>query len=319
MKFLILLTIVLVAAAAAGWWYWRKRREPEHRLISLVALLREPMTIDPAVLAKTAGRAWNADLGDGSSEGEDGFVAASGPINMVMCRGQAYLINCVPAPYYDDPETVAESMRDLRIRKLFAEHRAWFSCDVLGIDADTPEAEVAKSYQRLAKLFAEFMDENWLLIYVPDTTLAYALNDDTLAALEADDPLEALQKTQMLPVINIPEGDQAMAAAVAKAKETWPQFLSAFEKRAGKHFSVKAPVTHADVTEFIWLEVTAIEGEQIFGTLGNDPSDLGPLKLGSKVVVKIADLNDWIYLDPQDKRHGGFTVDVVLKAAEREK
>ena len=52
--------------------------------------------------------------------------------------------------------------------------------------------------------------------------------------------------------------------------------------------------------------------------VGNDPGDLGPLKLGSKVSVRVADLNDWCYVDPKGNLIGGFTIEVVQKAS-REK
>src|SRR6516225_6395250 len=64
-----------------GWLFWRWRRRRRIRLIAFVALLREPATFDPTVLAKTAGKAWNVDLGDGQGEGKDGFVVGVGAMN----------------------------------------------------------------------------------------------------------------------------------------------------------------------------------------------------------------------------------------------
>jgi hypothetical protein len=43
---------------------WRVRRRRRTRLISFVSLVREPVVFDPAVLARIAGEAWNADLGE---------------------------------------------------------------------------------------------------------------------------------------------------------------------------------------------------------------------------------------------------------------
>jgi uncharacterized protein YegJ (DUF2314 family) len=108
-----------------------------------------------------------------------------------------------------------------------------------------------------------------------------------------------------------------MAQAVEQARQAWPQFVAAYEARNGQNFSVKAPVTHADHTEFIWISVTAIEGDRIYGELANDPGNLGSLKLGSKVSVPIADLNDWGYLDSQGQLTGGFTIKAVHTASRR--
>ncbi len=286
-------------------------------MISFVALLREPMTLDPVVLAKTASRAWKADLGDGSVEGEDGFVVGAGPINTIVYDNRPYLINCMPSPYVDDLETVSKSIVDLRIRQLFDEHKAWVSCDALGIDGATRAEEISDYYRRLAKLLAEFLDDNCLLIYLPDTNQAFSINDETDRALQADDPRAALRETLTLPCIQVSADDPRMQEAMAKAREYWPQFVAAFEATAGEDFSVKAPVTYSNTTEFIWLTVTAVEGDRIYGMLANDPVNLGPLQLGSKVSVDLADLNDWCYLDSQGNPQGGFTIAAVQKAARR--
>jgi uncharacterized protein YegJ (DUF2314 family) len=63
--------------------------------------------------------------------------------------------------------------------------------------------------------------------------------------------------------------------------------------------------------------VKATEGDQIFGELGNDPVNLGALKLGSKVVVKLSDLNDWVYVDRQGNMQGCFTLAVLQNAARK--
>jgi uncharacterized protein YegJ (DUF2314 family) len=110
-----------------------------------------------------------------------------------------------------------------------------------------------------------------------------------------------------------------MVQAVAQARSEWPRFVAAFEARAGRNFAVKAPITHADNTEFIWIEVTALEGDRVYGELGNDPGNLGSLKFGSKVSVPLADLNDWCYMDEEGKLTGGFTVEAVQKAQRRKR
>ena len=104
-------------AGLVAWWFGRARRKRESPLISLVALLLEPVTFDPLVLATVAGRALNADLGDGSSEGEDGFVVCVGIANTIVHQNRHYRINCFTSPYVDDHEAPAESIRDLRIRR----------------------------------------------------------------------------------------------------------------------------------------------------------------------------------------------------------
>lgn len=297
--------------------YWRIRQRKQTRLISFVALVKEPVEFDPPVLARLAGKAWNADLGDGDTEGADGFVACSGPVNVITFEGRMFLINSFPSPYTENVEEAAEAISDLRIRRLFSEHRAWFSCDALGVDRCTPQDEVLQWYCRLAALFAELLDENCLLIFLPDSNLAFPINDDTEAALRSPDPIGALQETLTVPIIQVADDDPLMARAVAQARAEWPGFAEAFDARAGENFSVKAPVTRGGNTEFIWITVTAIEGDRIYGELGNDPGNLGSLRLGSKVSVLLSELNDWCYVDRRGNLVGGFTIKAVQEAQRR--
>jgi uncharacterized protein YegJ (DUF2314 family) len=122
-----------------------------------------------------------------------------------------------------------------------------------------------------------------------------------------------------VPVIQVADDDPLMVAAVEKTRREWPKFLAAFEGRVGTNHAVKAPVAGGGNTEYIWIAVTAIEGGRIYGELANDPGNLGPLKLGSKVTVNVEDLNDWCYLDEKDNIVGGFTIEAVGKAARRKK
>lgn len=311
----------VVLALLGSLLYWRYRQRRQHRLISFVALLREPVTWEPVVLAKMAGKVWNADLGDGSSEGTDGFVVGVDIMNTIMHDGRMFLINCFPKPYTDDVDVdkASEGIPDMRIRELFRQHRAWFSCDAMGVDGTTPEEEVLELYRRLGKLFVELLDDNCLLIFLPDSSMGFPINDDTEAALRSEDPVKALQETLTLPIIEVASDDPLMIEAVEKARQGWAGFASAYEAKAGKNFAVKAPVTQGDHTEFIWISVTSFEGERVYGELANEPGDLGPLKLGSKVSVLVSDLNDWCYIDPKENLVGGFTIEAVAKASRRKR
>lgn len=314
---MIWIAIAVAGVVLAGGLFWWIRRRRRMRLISFVALLREPATIEPAVLARIAGKAWNADLGNGESEGADGFVAGVNEMSTIMHDQRMYLVIGMARPYVDNPEVVAEGIPDLRIRSLFNEHTAWFSCDAMGVDGATSDAEVRILYQRLGRLIAELLDENCLLIFLPDTGLAFPINEDTETALRSDDPVGSLQETLTVPIIEVADDDPLMIEAVGKARTDWPKFVDAYEARRGENFSVKAPVTHSGNTEFIWIAVTTVEGDRIYGELGNDPANLGPLRLGSKVSVFVADLNDWCYIDDSGKMIGGYTIEAIQKAAKR--
>ncbi|HXG60054.1 MAG TPA: DUF2314 domain-containing protein [Planctomycetota bacterium] len=308
---------LVLAIGAACWWWRRRKQQKQTRLISFVALLRKPASIDPTVLARLAGKVWRADLGDGNSEGADGFVVGAGMLNAICYQGRWVLVHSLPRPYVDNPEQAAADIADLRIRSLFAQHQAWFSCDATDVDPRAPDNEVRDWCRRLGKLFAELLDDNCLLIFLPDSNMVYPINEETEQALRSEDPIRSLQETLTVPLIEVPADDPFMQQAVARARADWPRFVAAFEAQAGTFFSVKAPVSHSGNTEFIWISVTRLEGERIYGELNNEPANLGPLRLGSKVSVPVAELNDWCFMDPQGKLVGGFTIAAVHQAARR--
>lgn len=91
----------------------------------------------------------------------------------------------------------------------------------------------------------------------------------------------------------------------------------AFEAKSGENFTVKAPVSAGGNTEFIWISVTCIEGDKVYGELGNEPANLGSLRMGSKVSVQVADVMDWVFVDPKHGMKGGFSIEAVQKASRR--
>jgi uncharacterized protein YegJ (DUF2314 family) len=137
--------------------------------------------------------------------------------------------------------------------------------------------------------------------------------DETLDLLKAADPLEALGYEAPAAVLQVSDDDPRMIKAVEEARRTWPQFVAALEQKAGEEFAVKAPITVGGNTEFIWVSVTAIENDIIYGELANNPIALGNLKLGSRVKISASDLNDWAYL-AQDGPQGMFTSKVIMDA-----
>jgi uncharacterized protein YegJ (DUF2314 family) len=83
-----------------------------------------------------------------------------------------------------------------------------------------------------------------------------------------------------------------------------------------EQFSVKAPISSDGITEFIWISVTAMENQMIYGTLANQPVALNGLASGDRVRVPVSTLCDWIYTrDGQD--HGGFSIQILSDLADQ--
>ncbi len=310
----VLALLVLLPAAGAGAWYWLQKRkqaasENEYRMISLVGLLSEPLQLEQWRLNHAVQQAWSPHLGT-DEEGED-FVAYNPGLSAIHWRGQFFLVLDMPKTYVEDVEEVAEQIEDLRLRRLLLQHRAWFSVDAVGVPEDVSPDEHRRLYHLLARLFLELVDQRCLMIFVPETSRAFPVTEDTLAALRAPHPLKALDQAAPVPLVPVAPDDPRMRQAEQQARQTWPRFVEAFEQKKGSHFAVKAPVTVEGNTEFIWIEVTALEGDYIYGTLGNEPVDLGELKYGSRVRVPVAELNDWAYFDPNGDLMGGYTISLL--------
>ena len=281
---------------------------PKH---SLVLLLREPLYLDAAILGQIASRAYGVPFNGGDDC--ECFVVGDGDKPYIMrVQGAMFLIHHWARPYFDNPKAVADAFRELRRATAVREHRAWFSVDFLPASKELPEDKI---HDAIGRLLAEISASRAEILAVchPPTRRLVPWEPEFRGKLAGGDPLSVFNNDQV-PVIQIDSDSPAMAAAVSEARRRWPEFTAAYQHAADKEpFAVKAPVTESGDTEFIWIKVKAIVGDQIHGFLANDPVALGDLKLGSFVTVSVADLNDWVCPDPAapDRPLGLFTVKAV--------
>lgn len=104
--------------------------------------------------------------------------------------------------------------------------------------------------------------------------------------------------------------DQAMSAAIAKAKESSSDFLRAFhaQEPGMEGFYVKKPyATPSQNQEHIWIEVASENNGVISGVIANVAEETREVKLGDVVTLKVSDLSDWRYLKG-NKLVGGYTI-----------
>ena len=331
----VILVVVLLAVilGIAAWFLTRRstaRSTPDtddEPLRSVVLLLREPIFLDAAILKGIAQRAWVDD----SDSGLDIEITSLGSIPdpdgrpdagvdgqrdehfVILFRDFVFTVHVVPWPYVSNKEEAA-TMPDMRKRLLFLQHEAWVSCDLMTIVGENDDtSKEREAYRYMGRFIAELIDDRALLIYLPAYGVLHAVGEDTAAALRGTDPIETLKATDLLPMVSVDADDEEMRAAEAEARRRFSDFVRAFEAQAGSCFSVKAPVRYEDKVEYIWIEVDAIEGGFIYGRLGNDPHDLGPMKIGDRVRVAVDELNDWCYFDENDELVGGFTIPILAK------
>lgn len=98
--------------------------------------------------------------------------------------------------------------------------------------------------------------------------------------------------------------------AVAKARETYEQFITASEAGNPNYrgFAIKKGfATPEGGFEHIWVTFKGWDGEKFRGVIDNAPVDTKEVRLGNQVTVTPEELSDWMYIDG-NKIVGGYTV-----------
>ncbi|MCI0364470.1 MAG: DUF2314 domain-containing protein [Phycisphaerales bacterium] len=276
----------------------------EGKFLSLVLLRRQPRTLTAVDVKQAVGRAFP------DAVGKCIVVESDRPMHFGVRTPEFDLaVVCIGKPYVRDRGAVADRVSDFRLKAALQDHKAWLAVDLIG----DPEPENLESaYRHLSRLIAEFADQDSVALYSVATGQLNTYWPELLPVLRGDNPLTALTLQQPNPpVIPVSPDDPEMTRAVAEAREKWPQFVAAFEKRQPlQAFAVKAQFVEGEHSEFMWVEVKSIDEKAVRGTLANEPRDFQKLKLGDAVEVRVADIQDWIYSDGE-RMVGGFSVKVL--------
>jgi len=117
-------------------------------------------------------------------------------------------------------------------------------------------------------------------------------------------------KTAMIGVVPT----EALAKAEEEARERWPEFVSAFERRKkGQTFFVKAQLGQEKEREYLWIDVELLHDRNIRGKITSDPKREIGYREGDIVNVREGDICDWTYSEGK-VRLGGFTISVLKRA-----
>lgn len=314
--------ILGVFSLIGAWQFWRDLvpdDDSDTPMVSLVLLLKQPKYLEAVVLAEVLKSAWGLpfevgrdDDGEEKDDKAKPFVVGESPLFMVSAGDALFVIHNHASGYFSDVDKLAEKIPDLRQRKLVTDQQAWLSVDCMWTADGTREAQ----YPRIARAIAELADDSVLGLFQPELDRLVPWEETLEARLRKGEELDDLFRSDKVPVVQVSDDDPRMKAAVAEARQRWPEFVAAFKARqSAGHYAVKAPITRDDRTEFIWLEVIGLEPEYIHGKLANDPVDLGGLKIGDQVEVPLGDLNDWgFYHQEGDEPVGLFTSRVLAEA-----
>lgn len=113
--------------------------------------------------------------------------------------------------------------------------------------------------------------------------------------------------------------NDAILAASKAAKAKLPALRDAVNAglRTGEYIMVKAPfATPEDGNEWMWVEVTRWEGEDITGVLNNEPANVPSLHSGQIVKVRMQDVFDYIRYDGQGNEEGNESGKLISRQRE---
>ena len=112
-------------------------------------------------------------------------------------------------------------------------------------------------------------------------------------------------------VVAVATGDDAMAGAVEKARETLPRFYELMDAKTLGDYTVKYPLEENGFTENIWVLLTDVTDDEFIGLLSNEPVQIESKKMGDKVRFAKADVKDWMIKNDKEI-YGGYTMRVLL-------
>jgi uncharacterized protein YegJ (DUF2314 family) len=290
-------------------------------LISLVLLLRKPRHLDATLTARYCEAAWGGTFdvirdspGTETSSGPNHdpkqplngqFVAGTPPMLVVGAANRLHLVHCTDQPYFDDPSGLANRAGDLRIRRVLEENRGWIAVDLVRRTGE--EIDPSEHYPRLARLIAELAGPDCQAIYQPAEGHFNHWDESLEAKLRDGDLTGVFDEITSPAVVEVSDEDPRMIEASRQARARWDEFVQAFRSGNASSCAVKAPVRSGDRTEFIWVTVDAITDQEIRGRLGNDPVDLGDLRLDSEVSVPVDSVEDWVFMR-DDQPTGLFSI-----------
>lgn len=104
-----------------------------------------------------------------------------------------------------------------------------------------------------------------------------------------------------------------MNSAIAKAKETFPNFEKRWKRDARREFSIKfAMNTNSDRIEHIWFTPVSMSRDRITARCANDPKNIPNLKYGDVRILDRSAISDWMIMEDR-KCYGGYTLRVLAE------
>ena len=115
------------------------------------------------------------------------------------------------------------------------------------------------------------------------------------------------------PVINVPDEDAAMNAAIAKARAALPAFWAAMADPAPdtEGYALKVAIRDGDNVEHFWASDIQRQDGRISAVIANEPQTVRTVQEGQRIDVPESDISDWRY-KRKGKIVGNETMRVLL-------
>jgi uncharacterized protein YegJ (DUF2314 family) len=126
------------------------------------------------------------------------------------------------------------------------------------------------------------------------------------------------QKAEHDELALVAKSDPVMAAAMAKARKTLPNFLTvaAAPKADMEGFAVKVAIRDGDNAEYFWITPFTTKDGTFSGEINNQPRQVHSVTLGQTITFGQSEIVDWMYIDG-DKMKGNYTACALLKSASK--
>lgn len=297
----------------------RARRSRNEGPVSIVLFRREPASMTESdvrgAVRRAIGITANIEVINLDPTTRGFLMAADGlPPIAVIASTRTYID---PA----DAPRAAEGSEDPRLREAILGHKAWVSVDAMNLDTIPPEEMRHAIYDRfLARIAAEFVDDQTLVLYAPAEGRFAAATPDLAERLAKGPTAEILGDDQInTPIIGIEDDDKAINAAIQTARKRLPELILAFESRGqASEAIVKAGFPHKDGgQEHLWGKITGIEDGAIVAVIMNEPAYPGVPKKGERVSIRPDDVSDWAYFDETGEGQGMFVERLLHKRGAR--
>lgn len=202
--------------------------------------------------------------------------------------------------------------RDLRIQSVLDRHQSALLLDAWA----APDGKVREDGTDLmGRILIELADETTVGVFCFHTQRLNPL-DETLAELfRQGKAAEAMETYTADGVSTVASDDERMAAAIAEARQRWPEFVEAFESRCAPDsgYGIKAPFEQGDRIEHLWIEVDRADSISATGKVVSRPIALARPRHGDEVTVKADQITDWAFQDGE--KTGGSFSDAIVRGA----